>query len=277
MQLAVCAGCGKKMCSEAFLPVVNGRLFEYRLISSFFIGRSAMKTTALVGIAAMGILAAGVSSATATPVLQVTVGSNAPVNETATSLGSGTYYFSASTSGTFTWGGVLAFVNAATNQFTLALSPVATTSTGTISFVAQEVITDPNALSIQASGATTATDATSNQTVDFNSAVISNIPSSLGSEDSGMLGLNSAMSPTSPSSSIAYNSNGVNLAAFSGPLTVQNTITLSLNSAASLNVGSLTTNISNTSVPTPEPATLALFAVGGLALLAAGRRNKKRA
>jgi len=241
-----------------------------------------MKTATLFGIAAMGMAAAGATNAFATPVLQVTVGSHT-ATPTVTALGSGTYYFAASTTpvGGFSWGGVLAQVNATTNQFTVDLTTVTNGNTGnsngTISFIAEENISDPNAQSMQAAGGTIATGATSNQTVDFNSSVVSSIPSTLAFQDSGAMGLNSMSSPTSPSSSIAYNSVGANLAAFSGELTVINTVTLSINPSASLTSGSLTTNISNTAVPTPEPATLALFAVGGLALLAAGRRNKSRA
>ena len=230
----------------------------------------------------MGLAAVGATNAYATPVLQVTVGSHT-ANPTVTPLGSGSHFFAASTApvGGFSWGGVLAQVNAATNQFTVDLSSVTNgnsgNSNGTISFIAEENISDPNAQSMQAAGATIATGATPNQTVDFNSSVVSSIPSTLASRDSGAMGLNSISSPTSPSSSTAYSSTGANLASFSGNLTVMNTITLSINPGASLTSGGLTTNISNTAVPTPEPATLALFAMGGLALLAAGRRNKSRA
>jgi hypothetical protein len=52
---------------------------------------------------------------------------------------------------------------------------------------------------------------------------------------------------------------------------------LEMNPATYLNAGSLTTNLSDSSVPTPEPATLAIFAVGGLALLAGARRRKNKA
>ena len=240
-----------------------------------------MKTATLFGIAAMGMAAAGATNAFATPVLQVTVGSQT-ATPSVTTLGSDTYFFAASTTplGGFSWGGVLAQVNAATNQFTVDLTTVTNGNTGnsngTISFIAEENISDPNAQSMQAAGATIATGATSNQTVDFNSSVVSSIPSTLAFQDSGAMGLNSTTSPVPTSSSVSYTSTGANLAAFSGELTVINTITLSINPGSSLNSGGLVTNISNTAVPTPEPATLALFAVGGLALLAAGRRHKSR-
>ena len=240
-----------------------------------------MKTATLFGIAAMGMTAVGATNAFATPVIQVTVG-NHTATPTVTALGSGTYYFAASTTpvGGFSWGGGLALVNATTNQFTVDLTTVTNGNSGnsnaSISFIGEESISDPNAMSMQAAGATIATGATSNQTVDFNSSVVSQIPSTLAFQDSGAMGLNSMTSPVSPSSSISYNSVGANLAAFSGQLTIINTITLSINPSSSLNSGSLVTNISNTAVPTPEPATLALFAFGGLALLAAGRRNRSR-
>ena len=240
-----------------------------------------MKTATLFGIAAMGMAAVGATNAFATPVIQVTVG-NHTATPTVTALGSGTYYFAASTTpvGGFSWGGGLALVNATTNQFTVDLTTVTNGNSGnsnaSISFVGEESISDLNAMSMQAAGATIATGATSNQTVDFNSSVVSQIPSTLAYQDSGALGLNSMTSPVSPSSSISYNSVGANLAAFSGQLTIINTITLSINPGSSLNSGSLVTNISDTAVTTPEPATLALFAVGGLALLTVGRRNKSR-
>ena len=244
-------------------------------------GDVTMKTATLFGIAAMGMAALGATNAFATPVLQVTVGSNT-VTPTALSLGSGAYYFAASSAplGGFSWSGVLVQTNAATNQFTLGLTGVTNGNTGnsnaTISFIAEESITDPNAQSMQAAGTAVATGATSAQTVDFNSAIASSIPSSLGFQDSGSLGLNSVGSPTSPSSSVAYSSPGTNLGAFSGQLTVINTIALTINPSTAINPTTLVTNISDSTIPVPEPAALALFAVGGLTLLAAGRRNKAR-
>ena len=241
-----------------------------------------MKTATLFGIAAMGLVTASAGNSYATPVLQVTVGNNT-ANPTVTPLGSGTYayaYSGPTPLGGFSWDPGMMVVNAATNQFTLFLNNVTNGNTGgsnkTINFLAEENISDANALSMQAAGTTIATYATSNQTVDFNSSVTSNIPSVLAFQDSGAMGLNSATSPTNPSSSVASSSPGANLAAFSGELTIINQITLSLNPTASLTTGSLVTNISNSAVTTPEPATLALFAVGGLALLAVGRRNKSR-
>ncbi|MGC8625641.1 MAG: PEP-CTERM sorting domain-containing protein, partial [Phycisphaerae bacterium] len=63
----------------------------------------------------------------------------------------------------------------------------------------------------------------------------------------------------------------------SSTLTVTNTLTLALNPATTLTAGSLTTNLDSTPITTPEPATLALFAVGGLALLVGTRRRHNRA
>ena len=240
-----------------------------------------MKTATLLGIAAIGLVTASAGHSFATPVLQVTVGSNT-ATPAVTVLGSGTYYFAASTTpvGGFSWDSGWMQVNAPTNQFALTLNTVTNGNSGgsnkTINFIAEENISDPNALSMQAAGTAIGTNATSNQTVDFNSSVTSNIPSVLAFQDSGVMALNPVSSPTSPSHSVSYNSTGANLAAFSGELTIINQITLSLNPTASLTSGSLVTNISNSAVTTPEPATLALFAVGGLALLAVGRRDKSR-
>ncbi len=241
-----------------------------------------MKTATLFGIAAMGLVTASAGNSFATPVLQVTVGSHTAV-PTLVASASGTYYFAPSTTalGGFSWGGAIVQVNPVTNQFTLDLTTVTNGNTGasngTIIFLAEENISDPSALSIQASGTAIGTSATSNQTVDFNSSVTSNIPTVLAFQDPGAMEFNSMTSPSNTSSSVNYNSTGANLAAFSGELTVINQVTLALNPTSSLTSGSLVTNISNTAVTTPEPATLALFAVGGLALLAVGRRNKSRA
>lgn len=241
-----------------------------------------MKTATLFGIAAMGLVTASAGNSFATPVLQVTVGSHT-ATPTLVASASGTYFYAASATplAGFSWDSGFMQVNAATNQFTLTLNTVTNgntgSSNGTIMFLAEENISDPSALSMQASGTAIGTSVTSNQTVDFNSSVTSNIPTVLASRDPGAMEFNSMTSPSNTSSSVNYSSTGANLAAFSGELTVINQITLALNPTSSLSSGSLVTNISNTAVTTPEPATLALFAVGGLALLAVGRRNKSRA
>ncbi len=242
-----------------------------------------MNKTMLFGMAALGLAAVGVPQAFATPTLTVSVngGPATPVGvaDLSAYLGAGTYGALPGSLDGFSWGGILLETPTGANQFTLNLTSVSNgnLSTGTITFVASNSISDPTAQSMQPSGGATASNATSFQTVDFNSSVYSSTPTLLASRDSGVLGLNSPTNPTFPNSSVPFNSPGANLGTFSGNLTLDNTITLSLNPAASLTGGLLTDSLSNSAIPTPEPATLALFAVGGLALLAGARRRKNQA
>ena len=243
-----------------------------------------MKKSALFGIVAMGMAVAGVPAAFATPTLTVTVvgtpGSDTPAfTNLSVYLGPGSYGVGPGTWGGFSWNSILTHVSA--TQFTVDLSSVTNgnsgNSNGTITFaISDSGISGTNILSAQASGGTTATDASSTQTVDLNSSVYSSSMAILASQDSGAIGLNSVV-PILPSSSVVYNSHGVNLSSSSSTLTVTNTFTLAMNPTTTLTAGSLTNNLNSSSVPTPEPATLALFAVGGLALLAGSRRRHNRA
>lgn len=243
-----------------------------------------MRKSALFGIAALGMAAVGAPQAFATPTLTVTTtggGSySASLSNLSAFLGSGTYGIGSHSLGGFTWGGVIAHVG--TNQFTVDVSSVSNGNSGSsnsmISFaITQTGFSGTGIVSMQASGGTTATNASNLQTVDFNASASSPSPAVLlGSQDSGTLGLNSPV-PAIPSSSVAFSPlHGVNLTGSSSTLTLTNTLTLEINPASSLNAGSLTTNLSSASVPTPEPATLALFAAGGLALLAGTRRRKNK-
>ncbi len=243
-----------------------------------------MKNIALFGMAALGLATVGVPQAFATPTLTVSVNGGTPntlaVSNLSSYLGSGTYGSTPGSLDGFSWGGMLLI--GVSNNFKLELTSVnnGNSSTGTITFTAADTISDPTAKSMQSSGGVTTYDATSAQTVDFNGSVYSSTPSLLASQDSGLLDLNSPTNPATPNSSVAFNPVpplGANLASFSGNLNIVNTLALTINPATSLTGGLLTTSLINSAVPTPEPATLALFAVGGLALLAGTRRRKNRA
>ncbi len=245
-----------------------------------------MKKSALFGMAALGMAAVGLPQAFATPVLTVTTGSGTythALTDVSAYLGSGTYGIGSQTLDGFTWGGVIAHVGA--TQFTVDVSSVSNSnsgnSNGMISFaVTQDGFSGTGIASLQATGGTTATNASDHQTVDFNGSAYAPTtpnPTLLGQQDSGVIGMNSVV-PASPSSSVAFSPlTGVNLSGSSSTLNLTDTLTLEMNPATYLNAGSLTTNLSDSSVPTPEPATLAIFAVGGLALLAGARRRKNKA
>ncbi len=239
-----------------------------------------MKTATLFGIAAMGLTTFGVAGAFATPTLTITTPSG-PTTEAFTNvsayLGAGSYVALPGNFGGFSWGGIVEQIGS--TQITTNLTSVSTSNAGnnTITFaVADSGISGTGVVSMQSSGGVTATGASSIQTADLNGSVYSSSMTLLGSEDSGSLSMNSASNPTLPSSSVAFNSHGVNLTGSSSTLTVTNSLAITLDPASSLTGGLVTTNLSDTAVTTPEPATLALFAVGGLALLTVGRRNKSR-
>lgn len=239
-----------------------------------------MKTATLFGIAAMGLTTLGVAGAFATPTLTVTTPSGS-TTETFTNvsafLGAGAYAALPGTFGGFSWGGILEQIGS--TQITTNLTSVSTTNSGnnTITFaVSDSGISGAGMLSMQSSGGVTATNATYLQTADLNGSVYSSSSALLGSEDSGSLPMNFANNPMTPSSSVPFNSHGMNLTGSSSTLTVTNSLALTLDPTSSLTGGLLTTNLNATAVSTPEPATLGLFAVGGLALLAVGRRNKSR-
>ena len=243
-----------------------------------------MKTATLFGIAAMGLTTFGVAGAFATPTLRITTPSGTTTEAFANVsayFGAGAYAALPGSFGGFSWGGIVEQIGS--SQVTTNLTSVTTTNPGNnkITFaVSDSGISGIGIVSMQSSGGVTATGATSLQTADLNGSVYSTsstlISTLIGSDDSGSLSMNSATNPVTPSSSVPFNSPGMNLTSSSITLTVTNSLALTLAPGSSLTGGLLTTNLDTTAVTTPEPATLGLFAVGGLALLAVGRRNRSR-
>ncbi len=240
-----------------------------------------MRKSALFGIAAMGLATVGCASAFATPTLKITTPSGSTTEaftDVSAILGAGSYAALPGTFDGFSWGGILEKIGS--TQVTTNLTSVSTSNSGnnTINFaVSASGISGTGIVSMQSSGGVTATDASSLQTADLNGSVYSAALVLLGRQDSGSLPMNSASNPMMPSSSVAFNSSGMNLTGSSATLTVTNSLALTLDPSSSLTGGLLTTNLGTTTVTTPEPATVALFALGGLALLVGARRRSYKA
>ncbi len=229
-----------------------------------------------VGIAAIGVSALASPSASATPSMTISVGSLS-TGVTLTDLGSGTYAASAGTFDGFNYGGTLITVSdtSLTTQFGSVTDTSGTTAPITFSIMQSGFSTGSSNLdfeSMQISGSATATNASNVQTINFN-GMVSPTSGSSTSQDSGALPLNT-LPGVSPSSSVGYNTNGVNLNTPDGTVSITNTYTLDLNSSAMLNGGLLVTNLSTSAVTTPEPASLGFLGLGGAVALLGLRRRK---
>ena len=235
----------------------------------------------IIGFAAasLGTLAVA-PSAFAGLSLQVTVGSNSQTyafTDLSAALGSGTYGTTGASLGGFTWNGIL-LTGVGTDQLTSSLSTIKNGNTGpgneAITFdVSESGLADPSAASTQSSGGATSTSATFAQTVDFYSSVI---PTTGGTTaiDSGAMGLNSAISPTSPSSSVSFSSAGVNLGSVTGPFTLHNQLTFNIDPGTTIKTSNLTNTLSNSTVAVPEPRSVTLMALSAFSLLLLRRRAR---
>ena len=252
------------------------------LVQPFWRVTMASRSFSSVGIVGALATVAGLgfaATAMATPVLNITTSSGGSVSPTLTSLGGGAYAASPGTVGGFTWGRIDLNVSSGSyDQLALQVNSVANSNpqvstNATITFSASEsgLSASPNSfLSIQGSGSVTATGATSSQTADiFGSAVAGS--GTVGIQNSGALSLKP--SPGYPSTSVGYTSLGQNLSAYTGTLTLNTSTSLTIDSGMRVNGTDAVMNLNTTTVGTPEPATMGLFAVGGLALLAMGRRR----
>lgn len=233
-----------------------------------------------VGIAAIGMSVLASPSAFATPTMTIAVG-NSSTNVTLTNVsaafGTGTYAAAAGSFDNFDYGGVLVTVSGSALQTQFGSVTDASGTITPITFAITQTgfstgSNNSNFRSMQISGSATATDASSAQMIDFNGMVSPTAGSST-SQDSGALPLNTAPG-VSPSSSVDYNTNGINLATPSNTVSITNSYTLDLNSSAMVNGGLLVTNLSTSTVITPEPAALALLSLGGVVALLSLRRRK---
>jgi hypothetical protein len=206
----------------------------------------------------------------------VTVG-NQTQTLTFSSIGSGSYDASPGSVGGVSWGPIVAQTTGSAlstgffqidNQNTGSVNAVFTvTETGLSSATAFK--------SMQPTGSISVTGATSSDTVDFNSLVQNSKSSIIGIQDSGPLELNTT-TPYAPSSSVAYDSKGLNLTPASSTVMVSNTWTLDIGSGVVANMGGMVTNLQTTTVITPEPASLALFGLGAAAGVLGLRRRITR-
>lgn len=235
-----------------------------------------------VGIAGALATVAGLGLATtamATPILTVTTSGGGSATPTLLSLGGGAYAAAPGTVGGFTWGAVGVNVSSGSyDQLALQVNSIANNNPPagvdrTIMFSVSEsgLSASPNSfLSIQGSGSATATGATSNQTVDISGSAVAT-SGIVGIQDSGAVFLKST--PGYPSTSIAYNSLGQNLSAYTGNLTLNTVTSVTIDEGMKVDGTDAAMSLNTTAVGTPEPATMGLFAVGGLALLAMRRRR----
>ncbi len=239
-----------------------------------------MTKSAGFGIAAFALSALVAPVAFATPTMVITVGTatqDVTLQSTAGLLGAGTYVAPAGTFDGFSYSGVLATVANDSLQTQFGSVTDSTQNPPAISFAVTQTgyatgSSNTNFTSMQISGSATSTDATSNQTIDFNGMVAPSTGSST-SQDSGALALNTT-SPYTPSSSLGYNIAATNLITPSTSVSVTNTWTLNLSSSSAVNGGLLVTNLSTSTVVTPEPAAIGLLGIGGAVALFGLRRRK---
>ncbi len=239
-----------------------------------------MTRSVALGILAVGLSALAAPCAFAVPTMTITVGL---VNQTATltsvssTFGAGSYAAAAGTFDGFAYGGVLVTTSGDAMQTQFSSVSDTTSGPGAISFT----VTDSgfttgspsiNFASMQVSGSATATNATNNQTIDFNgnAAPLSGLSTS---QNSGALSLNTNPG-VFPSSSTVYNTSGINLNTPSPTASITNKWTLDLSPSSVVNGGLLATNLSTSSVVVPEPAAIGLLGIGGaVAMLGFRRRN----
>ena len=190
------------------------------------------------------------------------------------SLGSGTYEAAAGSLGGVTWGPILAQTTG--SALSTSFFQIDNTNSGSaksVFTVSESGLTSSTAFqSMQPTGSISVTGATSSDTVDFNSLVQNGSSTIIGLQDSGALSLNTT-NPYSPSSSVAYDSTGMNLTPSSTTVEISDTWTLNMGGGVLANFGGMVTNLQTTTVITPEPAALAIFGLGALALGLGARRR----
>lgn len=234
----------------------------------------------LAGIAVVGGSALVVPSVFATPSMVITVGSatqSVTLQNVSSVFGAGTYAAGSGSFDGFNYGGVLVTASGSSLQTQFGSVTDTNSTPSSISFAITQSgfstgSSSSNFRSMQISGSVTATSATSSQTADF-AGMVSPSSGSSTTQDSGALALN--MNPgVLPSSSADYNTGGVNLLTPSETVSITNTYSFNLDSSAMVNGGLLVTNLSTSTVVTPEPASLGLLAVAGAGALVGLRRRK---
>lgn len=243
-----------------------------------------MKKTALFGIAALGLTAVGVPQAFATPTLTVSVGGPA-TTLTLNVGGSGSYYAMPGSLSGFSWGMILAQVNNPSNNGSYQLSL-------TINNLTQSPGTTATATFVASDGSFTApvgqgiSFIQSDLTINVTDGIASESVLSDGQLNPGSLnGGNANLPPTvftSTSGLETYKATGSNIATSvadnTGAFTLQTSDAIVFAPGSSgTTIGNINSEITASpgAVTTPEPATLALLAVGGLGLLAGRQRRAK--
>ena len=233
-----------------------------------------MKKSALFGITALGMAAVGVPHAFAT--IEVTL------NGHVIGLSSPNSFESSSSYAGFSWTGLN--VTTGTNgsgtylSFAVAGLTSSNASTSTANFVAfDDAITLPAHAGVsQIQGDMTASAFDGTSVGSINSSGQLN-PSSANGGSTTL----PAVQLVSASGLQSYSETGpfvsTNAADNMGTIKLQTSDSVTFASSTSFNTVNSVIYATTASVPTPEPATLGLFAVGGLALLVGARRRKNKA
>jgi hypothetical protein len=233
-----------------------------------------MKKSALFGIAALGMAAVGVPHAFAT--IEVTL------NGHVIGLSSPNSFMSSSSYAGFSWTGLNVTVSplsAGGYQLSFAVAGLTSSNTGSsvANFVAYDnAITLPTQMGInQIQGDVTANVTNGNSAESVVSSGQLN-PSSANGGSTLPLTLNFANNNLSAGYSATGTSVSTNAADNMNTIELLTSDSVTLSPNTSVNTVNSVINATTTAVTTPEPATLALFAVGGLALLAGARRRKNQ-
>ena len=190
------------------------------------------------------------------------------------SLGSGSYESGAGNLAGISWGQIM--VQRSNTELSTSFFQIDNSNSSNVTAefnVSSGGLSSASAFrSMQPTGSISVNGATDSNTVDFSSLVQNSSGITVGSENSTPLALNTT-NPYTPSSSVSYNANGINLTEPTSTVNVTNTWTLSIGSGVVADYGGMVTNLQTASVITPEPASLAFLGIGAAGSLIGLRRR----